>query len=76
MPEINTQAGKFPAFCRFFYLYYGPDLFISGPIGALSTTGAKKGQGSDIKIRKTASESIDPWQYRDRISTKISTNPP
>lgn len=42
MTEINTQPGKFPAFCRFFYLYYGPDLFISGPIGALSTTGAKK----------------------------------
>lgn len=42
MPEINTQGGKFPAFCRFLYLYYGPDLFISGPIGALSTTGGKK----------------------------------
>lgn len=42
MADINTNAGKFPAFYCFLYLYYGPGLFISGPIRALKTTGAKK----------------------------------
>lgn len=42
MTEINTKAGRLPAFCRFLYLHYAPDPFVSGLVGALETTGTNK----------------------------------